>query len=1008
MSFKKVNFSKIILSIGVITLLLFYSCSKKKSDTSSGSTSEPPIVTTSNGSDLSISALGGTDLGEIPVKSEVITIVEVYNETSKSKTFSYKSDLFLFELIPSSDQRSKGVNCLDLKGQISPKSRCFFTLAFTPQDRNLVAEIFKVQDQTFVFKARGKTVSSVVTLWENNNDNNGYDFGSILVGSYATTYFSIQNLGSETTQFEMSLISSIPGLTMSETTDLCSSNNNRIPAFGVCRYKLNFAPTTKVNFTNGETYLLLNGVKFEIKGAGLLSGAVVLSSEGTPNGSGYSFDNLPVGRDFTTQITLKNNGDLDTAIFDVALDELPTGISVAASSTDNGCPNRALSLKSGQSCSFTLKITPAAEGDYLVPVVYPGISTSYTFHAKRPGTIGLSPLFGGLWQDTADPIDLGAIVTGVNIEIPVKVINTGGLPVRLEKATLVDSETGIVFSGCPDTLPPAEQCQIIVNFKPSGVTAQGVKNISINYYDTLEFDNRVVSKMDFTYTSSAGAIEKIEILNNPEFYPHDKVVEYIIKAKLSDAYGNKAAPGSELGVLASYGLVSPLGGDYAAQTTVLSDGQGEAFFKLRLAPPVNQKTPTSKVTISSSNVNKSFSVAPLSRGVSIPVLVSASHKKDNSPFETFYLKDSSSPLYFSAVGMADSFQNPISGDQKLGLYTDSNCVSLVDNIVNVVRGNASFGVYPMSVTSDCLATIYYGTPVDTIIANTANLSSLNVLIKPAQTPNPFPINLLIKSTDSRISTVPDVSLPSETAISVGPIRTPTGNPAPVGTKVIISAINGTFSDGSNAKEVSIDSSGIINEIVSPKDQYFSGTITVTAQYNGVVSSLEIVVVGQNRLPLEIGNYSFYSSKTNILNNLWDDLNFNVGSSFESMKQFDNNSASWTLSGSFLGIKSYFSSKHFTQIEKLNIKLAAKVSTLMEGYRLYAYNQSTLIWDLIDSKSWDKTSTLIPFLTNKAISSPNDYVYFDQGKGVIDWAILPINQDSGGVYQLDYLHLDGVW
>ena len=198
---KKLLKKTLLNTILIGLIYLISSCSQTKDPVFTESF--PKTVTTEG--KLEIEVLGGSDLGEVPVLNEIISVVRIVNNTNRDQVLVIDPEFSEFKLLDSDNLNSKGINCLDINEQLRVEEVCFLTVSFTAPDRNFYAEILNINDQTIIYKAQGKAVSNITVEWEDNVDNNGHSFGQILVGSQRETKFSIINVGSELASYDIQL-----------------------------------------------------------------------------------------------------------------------------------------------------------------------------------------------------------------------------------------------------------------------------------------------------------------------------------------------------------------------------------------------------------------------------------------------------------------------------------------------------------------------------------------------------------------------------------------------------------------------------------------------------------------------------------------------------------------------------------------------------------------------------------------------------------------------------------
>ena len=244
-----------------------------------------------------------------------------------------------------------------------------------------------------------------------------------------------------------------------------------VAAGSTCALNVTFTPTASGTRTGTLTINDNAGGSpqtVSLVGTATSSGGPVVSL----SPSSLSFGNQPVGATSTPQnVTLTNTGTSPLSIAGVGI----TGQNPGDFTQTNNCGT---SVAAGASCTFTVTFTPTASGNRSATLNITDNAGGSPQHVSLAGT-GIGPMA------TLNPTSLSFGNQSVGTTSGPKAIqlkNTGNSTLTISSIAIsgTNATDFAQTNNCPGSLAPGAQCNINVNFSPTGI---GTRAASLNVTD---------------------------------------------------------------------------------------------------------------------------------------------------------------------------------------------------------------------------------------------------------------------------------------------------------------------------------------------------------------------------------------------------------------------------------------------------------------------------------------------------------------------------------------------
>lgn len=541
---------------------------------------------------------------------------------------------------------------------------------------------------------------------------------------------------------------------------------------------------------------------------------VEIISLGTSN-----FGGTLVGNSKDAAIQIKNPTDEN---IELNLDEQIVDPFFLVSKSAN-CLNNILPSK--KDCTFSIRFSPSVEGEY---------SLDLKVKNKELKLSGVGLVSGVLQLESTD-WDIGNSIAGKIVSKNFKLKNLGDLTVKTPQFAL-PSYINLGFNECGSFIAPKSECTF-------SLEAQMTEARSYN--DTLTFvseDGGFVEITVLSEISPASPSGLIRFEDVPNTMSADGE-EFLIQTKeITDAFGNIVLDGTNINVNANSNLLILTGNQY---TTV----NGKIEFRIRTK--TIKGNGTISVTSDQANGFISFPITAgepfgsLSFSTEIPEIPANGLTQTVLSTDTIFdqysnIVEDGTPIYFEITGDAT-----ISAGANPKRYSN---ITINGKTTVVIQAGRKAEVARLKV---------FGGPIynsfNEIVGYRAN-GEINVKFIPGPASGIIPVNSSLSAIYSDNNPPPDITIPTQTLVTIGPIKDQYNNIVREGSNVTVNIENGFNISGAipeNSFNLETDESGyaFFNLIGDNKRGY----INISASSS--LANGEHQVWGYRRIQLRYANSS---------------------------------------------------------------------------------------------------------------------------------------------------------
>jgi hypothetical protein len=338
---------------------------------------------------------------------------------------------------------------------LAANATCSYTIAYTPNTLSLgfdsgTLTVSASNGSSASATFTGSGVQPALTLSPAT-----YNFGSVALGSSATTTITVSNANPVSVTLTYALVNDVSRLGMSVTGGSCA-NNIILAANTTCTYIVTYAPTGD---SSGTAPLVISY-------GGILNGSTIVSSL---SGQGVTltlalsqptpFGSVNVGSSALTTLTLSNTSSIAALIAGVTLSG-----STAFSQTNN-CPAM---LAANSSCTIKVALNTSTIGSFSATLAVMDNATA------GPQTASLTATVVGVPQAVFTPaaLNFGAVNVGSSASQTVTISNPGTGPLTFSGVTFSSPQLfTYANNGCGGTLAPGASCTETITFTPTGIAS---------------------------------------------------------------------------------------------------------------------------------------------------------------------------------------------------------------------------------------------------------------------------------------------------------------------------------------------------------------------------------------------------------------------------------------------------------------------------------------------------------------------------------------------------------